>query len=206
MAKAAPESALTFVALKVVLAELEARPLESPESARRLVAQVCDADRDRNYWTCREPADPPATFWRNPAQLTFSGSDVTNPAASLAEGDLDSLPGIGPAFMFGFVAVTLRGVSVAWEAIAALRPEIGPPPETAVLPAATPVAPAIVDASTAADFVSEDTLRLHPREKGETDIKYAERLLRDFAPKRWEVRTITNEFARLRQAKPKFKF
>jgi len=131
---------------------------------------------------------------------------VTNPAASLAEGDLDSLPGIGPAFMFGFVAVTLRGVSVAWEAIAALRPEIGPPPETAVLPAATPVAPAIVDASTAADFVSEDTLRLHPREKGETDIKYAERLLRDFAPKRWEVRTITNEFARLRQAKPKFKF
>ena len=113
MAKAAPESALTFVALKVVLAELEARPLESPESARRLVAQVCDADRDRNYWTCREPADPPATFWRNPAQLTFSGSDVTNPAASLAEGDLDSLPGIGPAFMFGFVAVTLRALAAS---------------------------------------------------------------------------------------------
>jgi hypothetical protein len=114
-----------MVTAKAVLAALEERADESPEGARRLVAQVCDADRDN--WTCLEPADPPATFWRDPARLTYSGSDVTNPAAALAEGDLDPLPGIGPAFMFGFVAVTLRG-SVAWEAIAALRPEIGPPP------------------------------------------------------------------------------
>jgi hypothetical protein len=200
MAKAGPKSALTWVALKAVLAALEAVPDESPEGARRLVIKGCRPGGPIR-WKCREPVNPRADFWcGHPSNFVFSHSDVTNVVAVIMSDELPDL-----------VAVTLRGVWLVREDVAALRPEIGAAPAAAVpsLPAVTPArsaAPAAADRQppTAAGFVTEDLLKNHPRKTGETDTAYAERLLR-YAPKRskpWKARTITNEFARIRRVKP----
>src|SRR5215472_17124342 len=114
MVKAWAQSAPTWIALKAVLTRLEALPDESPEGARLLVIRGCAGESIR--WCAREPADPPAAFWQgHPSNFTFSHSDVTNRATRVIMSD--GLPDV--------VAVTLRGVQLAWEDIAALRPEIG---------------------------------------------------------------------------------
>jgi hypothetical protein len=118
MAKADPESALTFVALKDILTALEAIPGESPEGARRFVIRGCA--NEQIPWRAREPAEPPANFWRGTTtNFVFSPpSDVTNRAAVV----------IMPDGIPDLVAVTLRGVELDWKSVAALRPEIGPRP------------------------------------------------------------------------------
>jgi hypothetical protein len=114
MVKAWAQSAPTWIALKAVLTRLEALPDESPEGARLLVIRGCAGENIR--WCAREPADLPAAFWQGePSNFTFSHSDVTNRATRVIMSD--GFPDV--------VAVTLRGVQLAWEDVAALRPEIG---------------------------------------------------------------------------------
>src|SRR5262249_54716458 len=87
---------------------------ESPEGARLLVIRGCAGECIR--WCAREPADPPAAFWHgDPSNFTCSHSDVTNRATRVIMSD--GLPDV--------VSVTLRGVQLAWEDVAVLRPEIG---------------------------------------------------------------------------------
>jgi hypothetical protein len=119
MAEADAESALTWVALQSVLAALEAIPAESPEGARLLVIRGCANEQIR--WRVREPAEPPPNFWRgHPSNFDFSYSNVTNRATMAIMSD--GIPDL--------VAVTLRSVSLAWEDVAALRPEIDPRPSS----------------------------------------------------------------------------
>jgi hypothetical protein len=100
---------------------------------------------------------------------------------------------------------------LAWEDVAALRPEIGPPPETALRspppPPKVEVVGTVKKRITAKDFVYESVVNgRYPRRADETeDVDYAKRLLR-YAPKDWAAETITNEFARLRKDMPDLKF
>lgn len=112
MVKAQAQNAPTLIELKTVLTRLEALPDQSPEGARLLVIRGCAGERIR--WRAREPAAPPAAFWQgDPSNFTFSHSDVTNRATVIMSEGLPDL-----------VAVTLRGVQLAWEDVAALHPEI----------------------------------------------------------------------------------
>jgi hypothetical protein len=171
MAKAAAKSAPTWVALKVVLVRLEAIPDESPESARRLAIEGCRPGGPIR-WKCREPANPPAdSFCGDPSNFVISHSDVTNRAAGV--------------FEWTVVAVTLRGVSLAWEDVAALRPEIGPSP----MPAPKAKKPAQV--------WFDDALEKYPRERWESVGDYLNRLhtlMQDEVDRPWERSTLETRY------------
>ena len=114
MVKARAQSAPTWIALKAVLTRLEALPDESHEGARLLVIRALPAKASAGARVSRPIR--PAAFWAgDPSNFIFSHSDVTNRATRVIISD--GLPDV--------VAVTLRGVQLAWEDVAALRPEIG---------------------------------------------------------------------------------
>jgi hypothetical protein len=157
MAKAPSQSAPTRALLEDILAALEATPGWSPEAARRQAIQLCNDGTHGEDWGAREPLDPPPKFWRGDfTPFAFSHSDVTNRATMVVMPD--GLPDV--------VAVTLRGVWLAWEYVAARVPEIGAPPQ----------AGAHAEAGQEAQVWFDDALKRYPQKPRERDVDYLDRL------------------------------